>query len=200
MRSLGVMSQLSVFLNEFARNPVATGAVAPSSAWLAGQMVAPVPRRGEPIVVEVGPGAGAFTRAIEASLGGRGHHLAVELNPRFAAMLKRDFPALDLAVADAADLPELMSARGLGQADAVISGLPWTMFSAERQRTLLGAMTTVMAPTAAFTTFAYVHARWSPPARRFHERLRETFEEVVVGRTVWRNLPPALVYHARRPR
>lgn len=25
------------------------------------------------------------------------------------------------------------------------------------------------------------------------------FEEVTVGRTTWRNLPPAFVYHCRRP-
>ncbi|MQA93822.1 MAG: SAM-dependent methyltransferase [Streptosporangiales bacterium] len=194
------MSQLSVFLNEFARDPVATGAVAPSSAWLARQMVVPVPERGDPLVIEVGPGGGAFTRAIRKRLDGRGHHLAVELNPRFAALLTRQFPGLDLAVADALELPELIAERGLGKADAVISGLPWTMFGVDKQRALLGAMAGALATEGAFTTFAYVHARWSPPARRFHERLREAFEEVVVGRTVWRNLPPALVYHARRPR
>jgi phospholipid N-methyltransferase len=29
--------------------------------------------------------------------------------------------------------------------------------------------------------------------------LTDRFEEVVVGRTVMRNLPPAFVYYARRP-
>jgi phosphatidylethanolamine/phosphatidyl-N-methylethanolamine N-methyltransferase len=58
----------------------------------------------------------------------------------------------------------------------------------------------VLSPVGAFTTFAYVHAVWAPPARRLRSTLRASFEEVVAGRTVWRNVPPALVYHARRPR
>jgi hypothetical protein len=37
-------------------------------------------------------------------------------------------------------------------------------------------------------------------ARRFAASLRDTFDEVVVSATVWRNLPPAFVYVCRRPR
>jgi phospholipid N-methyltransferase len=37
-------------------------------------------------------------------------------------------------------------------------------------------------------------------ARRFRRRLRDTFDEVLVSATVWRNLPPAFVYVCRRPR
>jgi hypothetical protein len=51
-----------------------------------------------------------------------------------------------------------------------------------------------------FTAFASGHARVPPPAVRFRRRLQAGFEEVVAGLTVWRNLPPAFVYHARRPR
>ena len=54
-------------------------------------------------------------------------------------------------------------------------------------------------PHGAFTTFAYLHALWSPPARRLRRELERTFQEVVPGRTVWANLPAALVYHARSP-
>jgi phospholipid N-methyltransferase len=53
--------------------------------------------------------------------------------------------------------------------------------------------------TAVFTTFGYVHARWAPPAQRLLRMLRPRFEEVVISRTVWTNLPPALVYFCRRP-
>ena len=61
------------------------------------------------------------------------------------------------------------------------------------------AVVAALADDGAFTTFAYQHARWAPPARRLHRTLRELFEEVVVGGTVWANLPPAVVYHCRRP-
>jgi phospholipid N-methyltransferase len=188
------------FFREFARAPLSVGAIAPSSAALARDICATVPEGGDPVVVELGPGTGAFTDVIQRRLGGRGHHLAVELNPVFAGRLADRYPGLDVAVSDAARLGDLLGERGLGQADVIVSGLPWAAFSAGRQGSVLDAVRRVMAPDGAFTTFAYVHALWAPPARRLRSALRATFEEIVVGRTVWRNVPPALVYHARRPR
>jgi phospholipid N-methyltransferase len=85
-------------------------------------------------------------------------------------------------------------------ADVIVSGLPWAAFSGERQAALLGAVVEALRPEGAFTTFSYVHARLLPPALAFRRRLRKAFEEVVPGRTVWLNLPPAYVYHSRRPR
>jgi phosphatidylethanolamine/phosphatidyl-N-methylethanolamine N-methyltransferase len=57
----------------------------------------------------------------------------------------------------------------------------------------------VLAPGAGFSTFAYLFSTPTPGGRRFRALLHEHFEEVVVGRTIWRNLPPALVYLCRRP-
>jgi phospholipid N-methyltransferase len=65
---------------------------------------------------------------------------------------------------------------------------------------VLDAVLQALTPHGAFTTFAYTHARGSRPARRFRRMLADRFDEMVVGRTVWANLPPALVYHCRRPR
>ncbi|MFC0527952.1 class I SAM-dependent methyltransferase [Phytohabitans kaempferiae] len=188
------------FIREFARAPLSVGAIAPSSAVLARQICATVPESGDPVVVELGPGTGAFTDVIQRRLSGRGHHLAIELNATFAGRLADRYPGLDVAVTDAAHLGDLLGERGLGHADVIVSGLPWAAFSAGRQGSVLDAVRRALAPGGAFTTFAYIHAIWAPPARRLRSALHTTFEEVVVGRTVWRNLPPALVYHARRPR
>ncbi|MGH3656244.1 MAG: class I SAM-dependent methyltransferase [Micromonosporaceae bacterium] len=192
--------QVAAFLREFARNPLRTGAVVPSSRRLASETVAPIPTDGKPVVVELGPGTGALTAAIQDRLDGHGHQLAVELNPRFAELIATRFPAVDVANADAATLPALLESRGFGHADTIVSGLPWASFPAGLQNTLLAAVTAALSPDGAFTTFAYVHALRLPSARRFRARLEESFDEVVIGRTVWRNVPPALTYTARRPR
>jgi len=196
----GVTDDAMRFFREFARAPLSVGAIAPSSTSLARHICATVPEGGDPVVVELGPGTGAFTDVIQRRLGGRGHHLAVELNPVFAGRLADRYPGLDVAVSDAAQLGDLLAQRRLGPADVVVSGLPWAAFSAGRQGSVLEAVRRTLAPGGAFTTFAYVHALWAPPARRLRSALRESFEEVVIGRTVWRNVPPALVYTARRPR
>jgi phosphatidylethanolamine/phosphatidyl-N-methylethanolamine N-methyltransferase len=190
----------ALLLGQFLRAPALIGAVAPSSRRLAAAVCAPVPERGEPIVVELGPGTGAFTMEIQQRLAGRGHHLAVEVNEPMARLLAERFPAVDVAHADAAKLVQLLGERGLPQADVVVSGLPWAAFPEGLQYELLDAVTAAMGQGAAFTTFSYIHAIPLSSARRFRALLAERFEEVVPGRTVWRNTPPAFVFHARRPR
>jgi phosphatidylethanolamine/phosphatidyl-N-methylethanolamine N-methyltransferase len=161
---------------------------------------AAVPETGDPVVVELGPGTGPFTAQIQKRLGGRGNHLAVEINKPMAERLADRYPGCDVVSADAATLPELLAERGLRNADVVVSGLPWAAFPAGQQRRLMDSVTRAMTREAAFTTFAYLHAVPLSTARRFRQLLEEAFEEVVCGRTVWRNLPPAFVYSARRPR
>lgn len=195
----GAVAARARFLGEFLRDPARTAAPAPSSRALAATVCAPVPGTGEPVVVELGPGTGAFTDLVQERLGGRGHHLAVELNPRLAALLGRRHPGLDVAVAGAAELPALLAARGLGGADVVLSGLPWAAYPVTGPR-LTDVIAGSLRPGGAFTQFTYVWSRWARPARRQHRWLRAAFEEVVASRTVWPNLPPALVYLARRPR
>ena len=187
------------FLTEFLRSPLTVGAVAPSSSGLARVAVAPVPRAADAVVVELGAGTGAFTGPIQQRLGGRGRHVVIEINERFAQRLARRCPAVEVVVADAADLGAVLADRGIGRADVIVSGLPWAAFAPDHQRDVLAAATEVLAADGVFTTFAYVHARWAPPARRLHRALESRFDEVVTGRTVWANLPPALVYHCRRP-
>ncbi|GAA1018630.1 methyltransferase [Acrocarpospora pleiomorpha] len=187
------------FLLEFLRAPMTVGAVTPSSPALARAATAVVPRTGSPVVVELGPGTGAFTGAVQRRLAGHGRHIAVEINPRFARRLATLHPAVDIVTADAADLAAVLAQHGLSQADVVVSGLPWAAFTENRQRDVLSAVAAALPPHGVFTTFAYVHARWAPPARGLLRSLRSRFDEVVISRTVWANLPPALVYYCRRP-
>lgn len=190
----------ALFLGLFMRSPATIGAVAPSSLRLSRAVCAPVPERGDPVVVELGPGTGPFTAEIQRRLRGRGHHLAVELNPTLAALLAERYPGAEVVQDDASRLPKLLAERGLGRVDAVVSGLPWAAFPASLQNELMDAVTSVLSPVGAFTTFSYVHAVPLGSAKRFRRLLAERFEEVVPGRTVWRNTPPAFVFHARRPR
>ncbi|MFI7042222.1 class I SAM-dependent methyltransferase [Microbispora rosea] len=193
-------NETAVFFGQFLRSPAVTGAVAPSSRRLSEAVCVPVPERGDPVVVELGPGTGPFTAEIQRRVGGRGRHLAVEINSRLAGHLGARYPGVELVVDNAARLPELLAARGVTAADVIVSGLPWAAFPPAHQADLLRAVVASLAPGGAFTTFSYIHARALPAALRFRRRMGEAFEEVVAGRTVWRNLPPAFVYHARRPR
>jgi phospholipid N-methyltransferase len=188
------------FLREFLRAPLSVGAVAPSSGALAATITAPIPSAGAPVVVELGPGTGAFTAVIQRRLGGRGLHLAIELNERFARRLSDGFPGVAVTAGDARDLERAMGSAGHHHADVIVSGLPWAAFDPVLQDTLLDAVVGSLAPDGAFTTFAYTFARYTPAAVRLRRSLADRFEEVVRCRTVWANLQPAFVYFCRRPR
>lgn len=187
------------FLAAAARRPTRIGAVAPSSARLSGVLASVVPRTGEPVVVELGPGTGAVSTAIEARLPAGARHLAVELDGELAGYLRRTQPSLEVIEGDAACLARLLAERGVTRVDAVVSGLPWALFDQAAQESILDQVSRVIGPTGAFTTFAYLHGMPLTAARRFRRTLRATFDEVVVSATVWRNLPPAFGYVCRRP-
>jgi phospholipid N-methyltransferase len=188
------------FLAAALRNPGQVGAIAPTSEVMAELLTRVVPRSGAPVVVELGPGTGAVTAVIDDRLPSEGRHLAVELDPGMAAFLERTHPGLEVIQGDAVKLGALLAEHGVTKADAVVSGLPWSLFDDATQRSILTQIADVVGPEGAFTTFAYRHGLVLSAARRFRRALRETFEEVLVTATVWRNLPPAFVYVCRRPR
>lgn len=199
-RNGSMLAEYRTFLSRAVSNPGRVGAVAPSSPGLAREMAKIVPTSGTPTVVELGPGTGALSGAVAERLPQGGRHLAVELDTGMVEHLGSVLPWLEVIQGDAADLGTLLERTGVRSVDAVISGLPWSLFPAENQRRILREVGRVLAPGGAFTTIAYVQALWMDSARRFRERLDETFDEVVLTRTVWRNVPPARLYLCRRAR
>ncbi|MFD8964066.1 class I SAM-dependent methyltransferase [Streptomyces sp. NPDC059568] len=194
------MSETALFAREFLRSPLRTASLIPSSASLVERLVAAVPERGEPVVVELGPGTGPATEAIQRKLAGRGRHIAVELNEKLATHLVQRFPDTEIVTGSAWDLPRILADRGVHTADVVVSSLPWSAFTGPHGQTLVPKIASLLSESGVYTQFAYTFARWAPPSRDRLAQLRRVFEEVVAGRTVYRNLPPALVYSARRPR
>jgi phosphatidylethanolamine/phosphatidyl-N-methylethanolamine N-methyltransferase len=191
---------LVAFLAAVARSPATMGAVAPSSPQLAARLAAVVPRIGEPVVVELGPGTGSVTTAIEARLGGRGRHVALEIDPGLASYLRAAHPSVEVLLGDAAELEQLFAEHRVPAVDAVVSGLPWSLIATATQRAIVDATARSLRPAGCFTTFAYLHALSMVRARQFRALLGEVFEEVLTTRTVWWNLPPVVTYVCRRPR
>jgi phospholipid N-methyltransferase len=196
----GFVADIGIMMHEFARQPATVGAIAPSSHRLAQAIAAPIPCSGSPVVVELGPGTGAFTELIQSQLDGRGHHIAVEVNPRLAALTARRHPRVEVVEGSAEQLAAILSDRDLTAVDVVISGLPWAALPGDTCRTSLDAICAALNPGGVFTTFGYTWVRRTPRASRFRKDLLTRFEEVVTSQTITRNLPPAFVYYARRPR
>jgi phosphatidylethanolamine/phosphatidyl-N-methylethanolamine N-methyltransferase len=190
---------VAAFFTATLRSPVTMGALAPSSPHLAARLATVVPRIDESVVVELGPGTGSVTTAIEYRLGGRGRHLAVEIDPVLATYLRAEHARVEVLVGDAVDLERLLAEHRVSAVDAVVSGLPWSLIAPDAQRMIVNATARSLAPLGCFTTFAYLHALSTTRARQFRALLGEVFDEVLTTRTIWWNLPPAVTYVCRRP-
>ena len=150
------------------------------------------------VVVELGPGTGAFTRLILERLSPRTLFLALELDQTCVARLRGELEGVAVYHDSAERLVHYLTRHDREQADCVISGLPWTNMRPHVQDRILNAVIQCLAPKGVFTTFAYAHAYWLPTAVRFRKRLKQHFGSVKTSRLVWRNLPPAYVYRCRR--
>lgn len=195
-----VLTNYRTFFERAVRKPNLVGAVAPSSPNLAREMAAVVPTAGSPVVVELGPGTGALSSGIAQRLPVGGRQVAIEVDSGMVEYLRAELPWLEVIQGDASRLGDLLADAGIDKVDAVVSGLPWSIFPAKLQQDILDQVGAVLAPGGAFTTFAYVHALGMTGARQFRRRLDLSFDEVLTSHTVWRNIPPARIYVCRRPR
>ncbi len=186
------------FLLQFLFRPTGVGAIAPSSRHLARAMVDWIDWAEVAGVIEYGPGTGAFTADILARLPAGAKFVALEINPTFCEALQRRFPELRLHQRSVREVPQVCQLEGIAQVDAVLCGLPWAAFSHRDQVDYLDALFRVLKPGGQFVTFAYLQGLLLPAGRRFRRRLDEYFSTVESSRTVWRNLPPAIVYRCRR--
>jgi len=181
------------FLQVLFRAPARTGAVAPSSVHLARAMVKGLTLGPGQTVVEFGPGTGALTSEIRRILPSPSSYLGVEIEPRFADLLRRRFPGLHVVEGSAEEAPRFVAEAGCAQVKAVICGLPFATLPAGVQDGVVRALDVLVGPGAQFRTFQYIHAYPLPPAVRFRHRMRELFGPHTREATVVRNLPPAYV-------
>jgi phosphatidylethanolamine/phosphatidyl-N-methylethanolamine N-methyltransferase len=186
----------ALFLKRWLRRPLRIGAVAPSGVALSRAMARaaldlPGARTGT--VVELGPGTGSFTSALFEEGLERRRLISIERDPEMVAWLQRHFPGLRVLAGDAARLPELLSAIGIQEAQAVISGLPLLSMPRSVVRDIVGGTFSVLAPQGAFIQFTY-----GPTSPVPHQILDELGLEARNGRRIWRNVPPAVVWTFRR--
>jgi phospholipid N-methyltransferase len=186
------------FLREFISQPGSIGAVTPSGKVLASRMLDGISLDRSSVVVELGPGTGAFTAEVLKRISPDARFLAVEKNPTFVRKLEKHFDEIEIIEGNASELVSILDEKGIEQVDTVVSGLPWASFPEPLQEEILSGVSRVLSPEGCFVTFAYGGIHLFPKARAFRQRLDNLFQEVVRTRVAWRNLPPAFAYHCRR--
>jgi phosphatidylethanolamine/phosphatidyl-N-methylethanolamine N-methyltransferase len=184
------------FFVRFFLRPNQQGAVAPSSRYLAYELTREMGIESARSIAELGPGTGVVTKEIIRLKGEQSSLLVVEKDEHWIRLLSKRYPSVDLVQGCATKLDELARERELEPFDAVVCGLPFTVFSEDLQRSILTAIVESLAVDGVFSTFTYVHAKDLPTAKRFRSLLEGYFDHVETSNVVWRNTPPALVYRA----
>ena len=179
------------FLRGFLKNPVMVGSVIPSSRVLIDKMLRPVDWENTRLFVEYGPGVGTFTRPILEMLGPDATLVTIDTNADFTKYLKEsiDDPRLVPVTGSAADVGKILDDRGLGQAEYVLSGLPFSTLPPGVGEDIAEATAKVIRPGGAFLVYQF-----SPKVKEFiephFERIDRGFE--------WVNVPPATLFWAWR--
>ena len=182
------------FFAQFLKNPIHTGAIAPSSKHLAETMTSWLNLKEADVAVEFGPGDGAVTPFIKRALKPSATFFAIELDERMCRRLLRQYPDVTVYCDSATRVQEYLTRHGAQKADCIVCGLPWAGFRPSLQDELMAATLNALRPGGQFVTFAYLHGMMLPGAHRFRKRLKDSFSSVTCSRIVWRNLPPAFVY------
>ena len=151
------------FLRGFLKHPVMVGSIIPSSRVLI-----------EKILEKLSPDATLVT---------------IDTNPDFTRYLKEsiDDPRLVAVNGSAADVEKILEDRGLGKADYVLSGLPFSTLPPGVGDAIAKATSEVIRPGGAFLVYQF-----SPKVRDFiaphFDRIDRGFE--------WINVPPAQLFWA----
>ena len=125
------------FLSAWFRNPRQAGALLPSGSRLAQAMAEQVdPGRG--LVVELGVGTGAITRALIERGVTPEQLILVEKDPALFDEMERRFPGVVALRGDAAHLGQLLKRAGVGRPGTLVSSLPLlSMTRRQRLRVLI---------------------------------------------------------------
>jgi phospholipid N-methyltransferase len=206
------LPHLLTFFRHTVRNFHHTGAVAPSSPWLARALAEPLAERppdGSPIeVLEAGPGTGALTLEIVQHLR-KGDHLTLcEINKEFIRHLQRRYrhdpklkPWRNQVTIHYGPVEELEAPERFHH---IVSGLPLNNFEPELVRNIFVAFEAMLRPGGTVNFFEYVGVRTlKAPFVDEAERTRLRMVEQVIDdvtsklprqrRLMLFNFPPAWV-------
>ncbi|WP_165175611.1 methyltransferase domain-containing protein [Desulfovibrio sp. ZJ369] len=182
---LARFERAGAFVAQWAHAPRAVGAVCPSGISLARRMADMVPP-GDGLVVELGAGTGAVTRALRARIAPE-RLIIIERLPAFCRLLRTRFPELAIIQGDAARLCDYLPPDR--PVTAVVSSLPLLSLPAPTQNAIVEQMRKVTAGQGCIIQFTY--ALWGRSTLARAGCSRETRVMVL------RNLPPARVERFR---
>lgn len=175
--------EILTFISQFAKHPGMVGSIVPSSRFLTRRMLAPVNWKDAQVVIELGCGTGVITKEIIRHYQEPTHLLLFERNAHFRNLIAARYPHLPV-YEDAESLDKVLQAHEQ-KADVIISSLPFSNFSFEKQESILQIIHQSLKEGGLFITYQY--------SLQMKRKLQECFSTLNVHQE-WINIPPAWVY------
>ena len=132
-------NSLWIFAKNFLQHPRMLGSVFPSSRFLIQRILDRIDWVGAKVVVEYGPGVGNVSQELLLRLRPDGRLILIEMNAEFVSLLRRRFSdsRVEVVHGSAADVQQILRKLGVGRADYVISGIPYSTIPVELRRRIL---------------------------------------------------------------
>ncbi len=180
-------AQMLLFAKNFLKHPKMLGSLIPSSRFLIRQLLEPIDWGRTELIVEYGPGVGTITTELLKRMRPETRLVVIETNAEFVHFLRRTISdrRLEVVHGSAADVEQILRQRGLGRADYVISGIPFSTMPADVRDAIVQATHDVLKPSGAFLVYQF-----SPAVSQHLERVFGHIERA----GEMRNVPPARLF------
>lgn len=167
----------ALFARNFMRFPTMLGSPFTSSRFLVDRLVRRIDFERARLIVEYGPGVGTITEALLQLMHPDARLVAIEANGDFVRFLREHLPdpRLHAVHGSATDVEDVLRKLDLGQADYVISGVPFSTIPAPSRERLASATRAVLRENGAFVVYQFWTAAL-PHLRREFRHVRQELE------------------------
>ncbi|MCL2225693.1 MAG: SAM-dependent methyltransferase [Defluviitaleaceae bacterium] len=175
------------FILQYIIKPRTTGAILPSSRFLARKMVADINFATAKCVVEYGPGTGVFTEELLRNRNENTVLLLIERNEDFCNILREKYsgiPNLHIIEDSAENIGAHLQAHGFTHACRILSGLPFASLPPQISENILTETRKFLSPQGSFTTFQYT---------LFKKKIFARYFSNLAVKREFRNVPPAYI-------
>ena len=182
------MSNKFNFFKEAVKNYKTSGTIMPSSKHLAKKMLTDIDFSKAKVIVELGPGDGAITKAILKKIQPNTILICFEINDAFYNELQKiKHPQLIILKTSAEQITTEINKLGYTKANHIISSLPLTIIPKEVSHTILQESFHALDIDGLFIQYQYSLTYYKKLKHVFGKNIKLSFEPL--------NFPPAFIYN-----
>ena len=181
------MDDKILFFSSFLKYPKEIGSVAPSSKFLAKEILKNVDFKNAKYIAEYGPGTGCITKEILKRASKDARILCFEINKKFCSHLRKNIKDERLIIINdsAESIKKNLKKFGIPKIDYVISGLPFSTLPKNKKYSIIKETRNTLKSDGKFVIYQILN--------NLKKHLHKYFSNISI-KFVALNIPPSFVY------